>query len=72
MLSIEDNERFTRVSPGEPMGELLRRYWMPIAALTPIRSGPPGRIARVPCANIAAMIGAAAVAAVDKAAVAPD
>jgi 5,5'-dehydrodivanillate O-demethylase len=34
MLSREDNERLTRVGPGTPMGELLRRYWMPIAALT--------------------------------------
>jgi 5,5'-dehydrodivanillate O-demethylase len=34
MLSREDNERLTRVGPGTPMGELLRRYWMPVAALT--------------------------------------
>src|SRR5438105_3444137 len=34
MLSKEDNERLTRVGPGTPMGELLRRYWMPIAAHT--------------------------------------
>jgi len=34
MLSKEDNERFTRVAAGTPMGELLRRYWMPIAAVT--------------------------------------
>ena len=34
MLSKQDNERLTRVGPGTPMGELLRRYWMPIAALT--------------------------------------
>jgi 5,5'-dehydrodivanillate O-demethylase oxygenase subunit len=34
MLSPEENERLIRVGPGTPMGELLRRYWMPIAALT--------------------------------------
>jgi 5,5'-dehydrodivanillate O-demethylase len=34
MLSGQDNERLTRVGPGTPMGELLRRYWMPIGALT--------------------------------------
>src|SRR5262245_35205544 len=34
MLSREDNERLTSVGPGTPMGELLRRYWMPIAAVT--------------------------------------
>lgn len=29
MLSREDNERITRVGSGTPMGEALRRYWMP-------------------------------------------
>ncbi len=29
MLSKEDNERVTRVGPGTPMGELMRRYWVP-------------------------------------------
>jgi phthalate 4,5-dioxygenase oxygenase subunit len=29
MLSKEDNERLTRVGPGTPMGETMRRYWMP-------------------------------------------
>lgn len=32
MLSEEENERLTRVGRGTPMGELLRRYWHPIAA----------------------------------------
>ena len=31
MLSEKDNERLTRVGPGTPMGNLLRRYWMPVA-----------------------------------------
>ncbi len=30
MISAEENERLSRVSPGTPMGELLRRYWYPI------------------------------------------
>jgi 5,5'-dehydrodivanillate O-demethylase oxygenase subunit len=34
MLSKEDNERLIRVGPCTPMGELLRRYWMPIGAQT--------------------------------------
>jgi len=34
MLSNQDNELLTRVGPGTAMGELLRRYWMPIAAVT--------------------------------------
>jgi 5,5'-dehydrodivanillate O-demethylase len=32
MLRAEQNERLTRVGPGTPMGDLLRRYWHPIAA----------------------------------------
>ncbi len=32
MLSQEENELLTRVGPGTPMGDLLRRYWYPIAA----------------------------------------
>lgn len=31
MLSEEKNRLLTRVGPGTPMGNLLRRYWMPIA-----------------------------------------
>ena len=33
MLSDEQNRRLTQVGAGTPMGELLRRYWMPIAAV---------------------------------------
>ncbi len=29
MLSVSDNELLTRVGRGAPMGELLRRYWIP-------------------------------------------
>lgn len=32
MLSREENEMLTRVGPGTPAGEMLRRYWMPVAA----------------------------------------
>jgi 5,5'-dehydrodivanillate O-demethylase oxygenase subunit len=34
MLTAEQNEMLTRVAPGTPMGELLRRYWMPIAGVS--------------------------------------
>src|SRR5215469_12994254 len=30
MLSKADNELLTRVGPGTPMGELFRRFWLPI------------------------------------------
>ncbi len=31
MLSVQQNERLTRVGPGTPGGELFRRYWLPVA-----------------------------------------
>ena len=31
MLTAEQNEELTQVAPGTPMGELLRRYWYPVA-----------------------------------------
>jgi 5,5'-dehydrodivanillate O-demethylase len=31
MLSQEKNQRLTAVGPGTPMGNLLRRYWWPVA-----------------------------------------
>ncbi|MBC7378256.1 MAG: aromatic ring-hydroxylating dioxygenase subunit alpha [Burkholderiaceae bacterium] len=34
MLSEEKNRQLTQVSAGTPMGELLRRYWMPIAGVS--------------------------------------
>jgi 5,5'-dehydrodivanillate O-demethylase oxygenase subunit len=34
MLSEAENKRMTEVGPGTPMGALLRRYWMPIGAVT--------------------------------------
>jgi 5,5'-dehydrodivanillate O-demethylase oxygenase subunit len=30
MLTPEENELFTRVGPGTPAGEMLRRYWWPV------------------------------------------
>ena len=46
MLSKEDNEILTSVGAGTPMGELLRRYWMPacLSAELPDRDGPPVRV----------------------------
>ena len=31
MLTQEDNDRLCRVGPGTPMGNLMRRYWHPVA-----------------------------------------
>jgi 5,5'-dehydrodivanillate O-demethylase oxygenase subunit len=38
MLSQADNARLTQVGPGTPMGNLLRRYWTPIAAVTEFKN----------------------------------
>ena len=32
MLTEAENQLLTRVGPGTPMGELMLRYWQPIAA----------------------------------------
>ena len=34
MLTAEDNDLLTRVGPGTRMGNLLRRYWQPVAGLS--------------------------------------
>ena len=46
MLSQADNERVTRVGAGTPMGETLRRYWMPalLAWELPEPDCPPVRV----------------------------
>jgi len=40
MLSREENETFTRVGPGTPMGALLRRYWHPVGMSEHVTSKP--------------------------------
>jgi 5,5'-dehydrodivanillate O-demethylase oxygenase subunit len=36
MLTEQENDRLSRVGPGTPMGNLLRRYWHPIASVQDI------------------------------------
>ncbi len=40
MLSKQVNERLTQVSAGTPMGDLLRRYWHPIATVPELDTEP--------------------------------
>jgi 5,5'-dehydrodivanillate O-demethylase oxygenase subunit len=40
MLTEERNRRLGEVGAGTPMGELLRRYWMPIAGASELESEP--------------------------------
>src|SRR5487761_1192243 len=44
MLSPEANERLTRVGPGTPCGELMRRYWIPIAPTAQLLEDPVKRV----------------------------
>ena len=46
MLSKEENELITRTGPGTPMGEAIRRYWVPacLSSELPERDGDPIRV----------------------------
>jgi phthalate 4,5-dioxygenase len=46
MLTPQENERLTRVGPGTPMGNVFRRYWLPIALSEdlPEADGAPQRV----------------------------
>lgn len=47
MLTREENEMLTRVGPGTPMGELLRRYWHPVAPAQELSEERPTKLVRV-------------------------
>ncbi|HZT08705.1 MAG TPA: aromatic ring-hydroxylating dioxygenase subunit alpha [Chloroflexota bacterium] len=47
MLTKEENELITRVGPGTPAGELLRRYWHPVAAAQELSPEQPTRFVRI-------------------------
>ena len=44
MLSVELNEKLTRVGPGTPGGDLLRCYWHPIAGSAELLQRPTRRV----------------------------
>src|SRR5262249_36247966 len=45
MLSRQDNELLTRTGSGTPMGDLIRRYWIPVVLASELSPG--GRAKRV-------------------------
>ncbi|HEY3118777.1 MAG TPA: Rieske 2Fe-2S domain-containing protein, partial [Chloroflexota bacterium] len=47
MLTQEENEFLTRVGPGTPGGELLRRYWHPIALTQDLSDEKPTHFVRL-------------------------
>ena len=46
MLTKENNETISRIGPGTPMGEVMRRYWMPAMLSEELEEidGPPKRV----------------------------
>jgi 5,5'-dehydrodivanillate O-demethylase len=47
MLTAEENELLTRVGPGTPGGEFLRRYWHPIGLIRDLSETTPTRFVRL-------------------------
>ena len=47
MLTQEENEMLTRVGPGTPAGELLRRYWHPVAIAAELPEDNPVKFVRI-------------------------
>ncbi|HEX7232618.1 MAG TPA: Rieske 2Fe-2S domain-containing protein, partial [Candidatus Binatia bacterium] len=47
MLTKEENEMLTRVGPGTPAGELLRRYWLPVGVASELTAENPTQIVRI-------------------------
>ncbi len=47
MLTREENETLTRVGPGTPGGELLRRYWYPVAVASELTDENPTQLVRI-------------------------
>lgn len=47
MLTAEENEILTRVGPGTPAGELLRRYWHPVAIAADLTAESPTKFVRI-------------------------
>jgi phenylpropionate dioxygenase-like ring-hydroxylating dioxygenase large terminal subunit len=47
MLTEEENDLLTRIGPGTPAGELLRRYWHPVAVINELTEETPTRFVRI-------------------------
>jgi len=51
MLTREENEYLTRVGPGTPGGELMRRYWHPVYPEAKLRDNPVAKV-RILCEDL--------------------
>lgn len=47
MITAAQNERLTRVGPGTPGGELLRRYWQPLCPAAELSAAQPKKRVRI-------------------------
>jgi 5,5'-dehydrodivanillate O-demethylase len=47
MLTVEENELLSKVGPGTPAGELLRRYWHPVAIAADLTPESPTKFVRI-------------------------
>jgi 5,5'-dehydrodivanillate O-demethylase len=47
MLTKEENELLTRIGPGTPAGELLRRYWHPVSVINELTEEAPTKLIRI-------------------------
>jgi 5,5'-dehydrodivanillate O-demethylase len=47
VLTKAENEMLTRVGPGQPAGELLRRYWLPVAVARELTAEKPTQVVRI-------------------------
>ncbi|MGH7827650.1 MAG: Rieske 2Fe-2S domain-containing protein [Candidatus Binatia bacterium] len=47
MLTREENEMLTRVGPGTPGGELLRRYWQPVGVAKELTQESPTQLVQI-------------------------
>jgi 5,5'-dehydrodivanillate O-demethylase len=54
MLTSQQNERLTRVGPGMPGGELLRRYWQPLCPVAELTDKKPKKRVRIMCEDLVA------------------
>ncbi len=54
MVTQEQNERMTRIGPGTPAGELLRRYWQPFAPSGELTAENPIKRVKILCEDLVA------------------
>jgi 5,5'-dehydrodivanillate O-demethylase oxygenase subunit len=52
MLTQAENDLLTRVGPGQPAGELLRRYWHPVAIAAELTDEQPTKFVRLMCEDL--------------------